>query len=60
MLAGPNYAAAKALTSELGRDYLSKGLLGNPAVSKHLGGLLGRGAVPLSIAEIEALMLGYQ
>jgi hypothetical protein len=60
MMAGPNYAASKALTSEFGRDYLSKGLLGNPAVSKGAGGLLGRGAIPLTLAEIEALLLGYQ
>lgn len=60
LMAMPNYVASKALTSELGRDYLSKGLLGSPGVSRGAGGLLGSGAVPLSIAEIEALLLGYQ
>lgn len=60
MLAAPNYALSKALTSEFGRDYLSHGLLGNPAVSKAGGDLLSKGAVPLSIAEIQALLLGYQ
>lgn len=60
MMAAPNYAAAKALTSEFGRDYLSRGLLGHPGVSGAAGGLLGKGAIPLSIAEIEALLLGYQ
>lgn len=60
MMAAPNYMAAKALTSEFGRDYLSKGLLGSPGVSRGAGGLLGRGSIPLSIAEIEALLLGYQ
>lgn len=59
-MAAPNYVAAKALTSEFGRDYLSRGLLGHPQISRGAGGLLGRGAVPLSIAEIEALLLGYQ
>lgn len=60
LLAVPNYGMAKALTSGVGRDYLSKGLLANPAASRRVGGLLGRAAVPLSIAEIEMLMLGYQ
>ena len=60
MMAIPNYAAAKGLTSEFGRDYLSKGLLGNPALSRGAGGLLSKGSIPLSIAEIESLLLGYQ
>lgn len=60
MLAAPNYALAKTLTSEAGREYLSKGLLGHPGMSSGVGGLLGRSAVPLSIAEIQQLMLGYQ
>jgi hypothetical protein len=60
MLAGPNYALAKGLTSEAGRQYLSQGLLGHPGLSSGTAGLLGRGAVPLSIAEIEQLLLGYQ
>jgi hypothetical protein len=60
LMAAPNYVAAKALTSEFGRDYLSQGLLGNPAISRGTGNLLGKGAIPLSIAEIEALLLGYQ
>lgn len=56
----PTYAAAKGLTSELGRDWLSKGLLGSPGISSGAGGLLGRGAVPMTLAELEALLLGYQ
>lgn len=60
MMAAPNYVAAKALSSDFGRDYLSRGLLGHPGVSEALGGLLGRGSIPLSIAEIEKRLLGYQ
>lgn len=56
----PTYAASKALTSQAGRDYLAKGLLGHPGASRLAGGLLGRAAFPLSIAEIERQMLGYQ
>lgn len=60
LLALPNYALAKGLTSEAGRDYLARGLLGNAAVSRGAGGLLSKGSMPLTIAEIESLLLGYQ
>jgi hypothetical protein len=56
----PTYALSKALTSQAGRDYLSKGLLGHPGVSQGAAGLLGRASFPLTIAEIERQMLGYQ
>lgn len=60
MLAGPNYALAKTLSSEAGREYLAKGLLGHPGLSSGAGGLLGRSAVPLTIEEIQRQLLGYQ
>lgn len=60
LMTAPNYVAAKALSSEFGRDYLSKGLLGNPAISRGLGALLGGGSIPLSMSEIEMFLLGRQ
>lgn len=60
MMAAPNYMAAKALSSEAGRDYLAKGLLGHPGLSSGAGGLLSRMGTPLTIEEIQRQLLGYQ
>lgn len=53
------YPAAKALTSAGFSDYLTNGLLGTPAASRVGAGLLGNGAIPLSIAPIDLGLLGY-
>lgn len=55
----PNWVAAKAMTSDAGRNYLAGGLLGNAAASRGAAGLLSAGLPPLTIAELERLALGY-
>lgn len=58
------WAGAKAMTSGLGRDYLSGGLLGSPKAS-NVAGLIGsRAAMPLAMSPAEQILfqmglLGY-
>lgn len=50
LLAAPRYGAAKAMTSDAGRGYLAKGLLGSPEASKIAALLAQSGSVPLTMA----------
>lgn len=58
MQAPVNFALAKALTSRFGADYLSKGLLADPTISRAAAGLLGRAAVPAAIPFATSALLG--
>jgi hypothetical protein len=52
------WGASKGMTNDLGRSYLSG--FGHPEIARGMGGLLGGGAIPLSLAEIQLLMEGRQ
>lgn len=51
------WAAAKVVTSGLGRDYLAKGLLGDPTASRLVGLLARKSALPLAIGPEEAALM---
>lgn len=54
--AAPKYVAAKALTSDFMRDYLTRGLLADPAVSNAVAPWLARGALPLGVPALSGLL----
>lgn len=47
------YAGAKGITSQAGRDYLAKGLLGHPGLSSATGKIASRAALPLAMSPAE-------
>ncbi len=59
MMAGPRYAAAKGMTSGLGRDWLTKGMLSSPEASRRAALLAQSGILPLSIGGANLGLLGF-
>lgn len=53
LMAPGNYALSKALTSDLGRNYIARGLLGSPSASQKLGRVLEQGQLPLSMTALQ-------
>lgn len=53
------YPMAKAITSEGGRDYLSKGLLASPEASGRAGLLAQSASVPLATTPVDLFLLRY-
>jgi hypothetical protein len=58
LLAAPRYAAAKGMTSEAMREYLSKGLMASPEASRRVAELAQLGLLPGGVAGINLGLMG--